>query len=378
MKTIINDSNIYDLVDAYLEDQTQLPSDLIGVPIGNWDVSRVTNMIGLFNNQKNFNESINDWNVSNVTNMRSMFFEAENFNQSLNKWNVSKVENMSNMFGYCQNFNQPLNRWDITNVKDMSRMFMGCINFNQSLKRWKLRPDMNIHEMFQYSAITEENKPQIQNLTNTNTRTRPKRAVIEKKFKTIPNNMELYDYILMESIDINEFITESKNNIVFIHEKHYFPLKKTDIQQQMNNPFNIVYECTVPDSVNPEKIITSNKFLNCKSIGLHVDFINTKVMDSILFSNHQIYELVKTDKKFEYIVSHDVLYNQGSWVGASHCQAGSGGYVYDVVKVLDKGQKRTRKNIPSLPKNTKSRSSKSKSRSKLNSITKKSRISATI
>ena len=41
--------------------------------IGNWDVSRVTNMGGMFQGAKSFNQPLNKWNVSNVTNMEAMF-----------------------------------------------------------------------------------------------------------------------------------------------------------------------------------------------------------------------------------------------------------------------------------------------------------------
>ena len=37
--------------------------------IGNWDVSRVTNMGGMFQGAKSFNQPLNKWNVSKVTNM---------------------------------------------------------------------------------------------------------------------------------------------------------------------------------------------------------------------------------------------------------------------------------------------------------------------
>ena len=37
--------------------------------IGNWDVSRVTNMGGMFQGAKSFNQPLNKWNVSKVTNV---------------------------------------------------------------------------------------------------------------------------------------------------------------------------------------------------------------------------------------------------------------------------------------------------------------------
>ena len=40
--------------------------------IRRWDVSRVTNMSGLFQNKNRFNDNISRWDVSNVTNMSRM------------------------------------------------------------------------------------------------------------------------------------------------------------------------------------------------------------------------------------------------------------------------------------------------------------------
>ena len=45
-------------------------------PIGNWDVSNVTNMFSMFSNAAAFNQPIGDWNVSNVTNMAYMFNDS--------------------------------------------------------------------------------------------------------------------------------------------------------------------------------------------------------------------------------------------------------------------------------------------------------------
>ena len=57
---------------------------------------------------------IGDWDVSNVTNMEGMFGCAHgecmtnSFNQPLNNWNVSKVETMFAMFDDATSLNQPL------------------------------------------------------------------------------------------------------------------------------------------------------------------------------------------------------------------------------------------------------------------------------
>jgi len=154
MKTVITDKNIRTLVNTYIEHGV-LPIDLSGVPIGDWDVSNVTNMSFLFS--KTFNEPLNNWNVSKVENMYSMFEGATSFNQPLNNWNVSKVNNMTNMFKGATSFNQPLNEWNVSNVKYMYSMFYGATSFNQPLNNWDTSNVKSMQSMF-YGA-TSFNQP---------------------------------------------------------------------------------------------------------------------------------------------------------------------------------------------------------------------------
>ena len=77
-------------------------------PIGEWDVSRVTDMTKMFYQARSFNMDISNWNVSRVTNMHGMFAYAKSFNQDLSKWDVSRVTNMDVMFAYANSFRQTL------------------------------------------------------------------------------------------------------------------------------------------------------------------------------------------------------------------------------------------------------------------------------
>ena len=91
--------------------------------ISNWDVSNVTNMLGMFSNATSFNQPLNKWNVSNVTNMVAMFENATSFNQPLNNWDVSNVEDMRYMFYGAKSFDRPLNKWNVSEGTDMRAMF---------------------------------------------------------------------------------------------------------------------------------------------------------------------------------------------------------------------------------------------------------------
>jgi len=149
MANTITDDNIHTLVREYINNRNRLPIWLRGIPIGNWDVSRVTNMGGLFEDCANFNEPLDNWNVSRVRDMDSMFNRCEIFNQPLENWNVSNVTNMSSMFSGCTNFNQPLNNWNVSSVRNMVYMFSDCVNFNQPLDNWNVSQVIEMRYMFE-------------------------------------------------------------------------------------------------------------------------------------------------------------------------------------------------------------------------------------
>ena len=85
-----------------------------------------------------FAEGIDTPNLSKVTDMSGMFAGCTAFNQPLDNWDVSKVTDMSFMFVNCTSFNQPLNNWDVSKVTNMNSMFSHCTSFNQELGMWKL------------------------------------------------------------------------------------------------------------------------------------------------------------------------------------------------------------------------------------------------
>ena len=90
------------------------------------DVSKITNMLGLFEGLDPHNIHIEDWNVSNVKDMSHMFYACINFNCDLSTWDVSNVKDMIWMFTNCKKFDCDLNFWNVSNVEDMYNMFSGC------------------------------------------------------------------------------------------------------------------------------------------------------------------------------------------------------------------------------------------------------------
>jgi len=116
------------------------------------------NMASMFRGATAFNGSIENWDVSTVTNMVGVF-EGTAFNRDINNWNVSNVTNMAFLFSDAIAFNQPLNDWGtrIGNVTDMTNMFEGATAFNQDISNWDVSNVQLMAGMF--SGATSFNMP---------------------------------------------------------------------------------------------------------------------------------------------------------------------------------------------------------------------------
>ena len=102
-------------------------------PIGNWDVSRVTDMQAMFAGAELFNQDISKWDVSSVTDMAMLFNGTKSFNGDISKWDVSRVTDMSRMFNDAKSFNIDIYKWDVSRVANMTYMFKNAQSFNQTL-----------------------------------------------------------------------------------------------------------------------------------------------------------------------------------------------------------------------------------------------------
>jgi surface protein len=117
------------------------------------------------------NHDVESWNVTNVEKTPGMFGDYNwgvkgLFNQNIGEWNVSKVRFMSGMFYFASAFNQDLAGWNVSKVSDFSYMFYGATAFNQSLCDWYKyfssddQPD--VYSMFSQSGCPLKIKPNFQ------------------------------------------------------------------------------------------------------------------------------------------------------------------------------------------------------------------------
>jgi surface protein len=116
----------------------------------------------MFAQARAFNQPLDKWDVSKVTNMSGMFRNANSFNQDITGWNTSNVTSMgglnSGMFGAATSFNQNISSWDVSEVTIMSEMFQSATSFNQNLGTWQLRPQgVNLTGIFGSSGMSCQN-----------------------------------------------------------------------------------------------------------------------------------------------------------------------------------------------------------------------------
>jgi len=127
------------------EDDTEFNQDISG-----WDVSSVKYMDDMFSGAIKFDQNLSRWQVQNVVDMKRMFFGASKFNGDISTWEVGNVDTMEFMFHSAVMFDKDISAWDVSKVRTMSGMFLRASSFNQDLTAWgpRLLNVVNMGAMF--------------------------------------------------------------------------------------------------------------------------------------------------------------------------------------------------------------------------------------
>jgi len=127
-------------------------TNMTSINVEKLDVSKVTNMQGMFDSCKSLRniEGIRNWNVSNATNISWMFNGCISLkNLNLGEWKVSNVTTMEGTFAECNNLTElDVSAWDTSKVTTMKWMFAECNNLTQlDISRWDMSKVTNAESL---------------------------------------------------------------------------------------------------------------------------------------------------------------------------------------------------------------------------------------
>ena len=101
--------------------------------IGNWNVSAVTSMYGVFRDCEAFNRNISDWERTNGQPLPS-----DPGTSATSTSTLKTCKKMNSMFSGAELFNQDIGDWNVTAVTNMRTMFYDTFAFEHSLINWSL------------------------------------------------------------------------------------------------------------------------------------------------------------------------------------------------------------------------------------------------
>ena len=122
--------------------------------VSKWDVSsvkRVSSLVnvgkpnkemrGMFQDATSFNRNIGSWRFGIITSMTNLFKNAHKFvGKGLGEWDVSNVQDMVGMFSYAYEFNGDISSWNVAQVTDFSNFMSYARKFQHKLcgRNWIL------------------------------------------------------------------------------------------------------------------------------------------------------------------------------------------------------------------------------------------------
>jgi len=162
---------------------------------------------------------------------------------------------------------------------------------------------------------------------------------------------DCYDVIIFDTYKITEYLRDEMESIMFVNvsgdDVENFSVlcyTKAYIRQYISDYGNkIFYECNGSGpfiDYENDQIIEGRNVGNSRKHNL-IPYIKLPLVGgtNVLFPLYQILKVLESDKKvfyvfrqpdLEFTVSHDVSYNDGSYVSANHCQDGTAEAVYNI------------------------------------------------
>ena len=182
----------------------------------------------------------------------------------------------------------------------------------------------------------------------------------------IKTTQTIYDPIMMEDTNIQDYIKEDVDNVVFLYEKKYFLSTKSTLKEFINMTTTdnaIVFDCRGIGYVN---VNHEYPYVLINKIGIILnDFTNVISLENAIAitkaESGQYFFIKGTEEVLISTVTDNVLNGKyPNALGASHCQGGKSAIVYDIqtfkpeYKTHSKTSKTHKKHNSKSPKSSKS------------------------
>ena len=271
--------------------------------------------------------NLNKTNLTNANLQKSYMYDTFLMNANLSGVNMSHMyfdrssvnvrgTDLANVIGYNTVFD---------NDEDYNNFMYEDENSNNDLEQQEQvnRFVQEIQRQY-FNEIAQNNRPAIQQYTGS----------------PINLNLEIVDIYDLTYDDtnnkipgtdnVNGFLNQDQNNIVFLFQNNLFFTNKTYISKTLHDGTFIKFGCTNADgTLNPNNIIRDKPYIPLKQVGLYGGLITMIQAIGLLTGNRRFFRVGKTDQTLESTVSFAVL-NGGNRVSASHCQEGQGDIVYNL------------------------------------------------
>jgi hypothetical protein len=174
---------------------------------------------------------------------------------------------------------------------------------------------------------------------------------------------QIFDFIEGEI----DYSAVPKKNIILFQNENELRTVERDFLLHSTESNSIVYECKEIHKLfydfTEEQLLDKIPYFRLRTLGFY-GVVPLDEIISVIRGKNKIYRIVETPKKLLTVISHNVLYEKGDVVSASHCQDGQEDTVYSIEIVTRKiettaatdfiaqrTRKRTRENKtpPSLP-----------------------------
>ena len=153
-KKFFTRNDLINAIDKYIGGDTTGVIDEYG-DIPDWDVSEVTNFVGIFSGDRNsdlilFNPDVSNWVTTKAERMGYMFRGNKAFQRNLSGWDVSGVYDFAYMFTRTTYNGLGLDSWDVSSGKKFIRMFSQNDNIDGStIIGWDPESATNMNNMFE-------------------------------------------------------------------------------------------------------------------------------------------------------------------------------------------------------------------------------------